>query len=63
MLAAMLDPAVAKLQVQKINDSSTQDRLFYGTLLTGKEEDGTTHVSILSENGDAVAASSSINDK
>ena len=59
----MLDPEVAKLQVQKINDSSTQENSLYGGLLMGKEEDGTTHVSIIAENGDAVSVSSSINDK
>lgn len=63
MNEALLDPEVAKLQVQKINDTSTQEKSFYGSLLTGTEEKGTTHVSILAENGDAVAVTSSINDK
>eukprot|EP00795_Rhopilema_esculentum_P015621 gene15621-6904_t len=60
---AVIDPDVARYQKEKINDTTTHDRQFYGTLLRGKEDHGTTHVSILAENGDAVAASSSINDK
>ena len=59
----MLDPVVAKLQVSKINDSSTQDRSVYSGLLTGLKGGGTTHVSVIAENGDAVSISSSINDK
>ena len=61
--AAMFDPEIAKIHVQKINDSSTQDRSVYSSLLTGKIGGGTTHISVLAENGDAVAVSSSINDK
>ena len=59
----MLDPEIAKLQAHKINDSSTQDRTVYGSFLTGKIGGGTTHISVLAENGDAVSVSSSINDK
>ena len=63
MYKAIFDPEVAKIQVQKINDSTTHDRTFYGSMLTGKKEGGTTHVSVIAENGDAVSVSSSINDK
>ena len=63
MNEAIFDPEVARIQAKKINDSTTQDRTFYGSLLTGKKEGGTTHASIIAENGDAVSVSSSINDK
>ena len=59
----MLDPEVAKAQSKKIDDTETKIREFYNALLDEREDHGTTHVSLLAENGDAVAVSSSINDK
>ncbi len=51
------------MQFKKISDDQTHETRFYTELLNIKEEDGTTHVSILDDNGDAVSSTSSINFK
>lgn len=46
---------------EKINDSRTwQDIRHYGSVV-GFEDHGTAHVSVLTQNGDAVSVTSSIN--
>ncbi len=59
----VLDEEVAKSQCKKISDEETKGLSFYTDAVKGKEQDGTSHVSLIAENGDAVAATSSINFK
>lgn len=47
---------------QKINDSATnEDNNFYGARFSGKEDFGTSHISVIAPNGDAVSVTSSVN--
>lgn len=47
---------------QKINDSAVNnDNTFYGARFSGKDEFGTSHISVIAPNGDAVSVTSSVN--
>lgn len=46
---------------KKINDSFTQKPGFYDPFFVNKEDKGTTHVSVIDKNGNAVAATDTIN--
>ena len=46
---------------EKITDDATHDPSYYGINVQLSSDKGTTHVSILAENGDAVSATNSIN--
>eukprot|EP00794_Sanderia_malayensis_P013926 gene13926-15377_t len=63
MREKVLDENVAKAEGKKINENQTQPLSFYTDMTKAVEEDGTTHVSLLAENGDAVATTSTINSK
>lgn len=57
----MTSPKVGHNIREKINDDSTHDPSYYGIKVQLSTDKGTTHVSILAENGDAVSATHSIN--
>ncbi|XP_055845780.1 glutathione hydrolase 1 proenzyme-like isoform X2 [Episyrphus balteatus] len=47
---------------KKINDSATSDNNeFYGARFSSKDDFGTSHISVLAPNGDAVSVTSSVN--
>ncbi|XP_055915483.1 scoloptoxin SSD14-like isoform X2 [Eupeodes corollae] len=47
---------------QKINDSATADDIsFYGARFSSKDDFGTSHISMLAPNGDAVSVTSTVN--
>eukprot|EP00794_Sanderia_malayensis_P013925 gene13925-15376_t len=58
----VLDMDVANMHYRKIDDHRTYDADHYGGIAT-REDDGTTHVSLIASNGDAVATTSTINSK
>ncbi|VDL92404.1 unnamed protein product [Schistocephalus solidus] len=47
----------------KISDEHTQDLSYYGSVWSTGNQEGTSHISILADNGDAVAVTSTINTK
>ena len=57
----MTSPKVGHTIREKITDESTHDASYYGIDVALSTDKGTTHVSILAENGDAVSATHSIN--
>lgn len=58
----MMTPAFAEQIRQKINDSTTvNDPKHYGGIFSVINDKGTSHISILSKNGDAISVTSSIN--
>ena len=57
----MISKAQAELDRLKINDAKTQNLSYYGDYFAKTGDRGTTHVSVLAENGDAVAATDTIN--
>lgn len=46
---------------RQISDETTHPPSFYKPVMEGEEDYGTSHVSVLAENGDAVSVTSSIN--
>ena len=57
----MTSPKVGHNIREKITDDTTHDPSYYGIDVQLSSDKGTTHVSILAENGDAVSATHSIN--
>ena len=58
----MLDPRYAKEIRQKIKDEVTFNEFqYYGASFANVEDGGTAHISILTETGDAIAVTSTIN--
>ena len=60
----MLDPTTAENMFHRIDDNRTHEPDYYmEPLLTGAaaHDHGTSHLSVLAENGDAVALTSTIN--
>lgn len=57
----MTKPDLIKKIVEKIDDNQTFDYSYYNPACTIKQGHGTTHISILAPNGDAVSLTSSIN--
>ena len=57
----MTSPKVGHSIRQKITDDKTHDPSYYGIDVSLSLDKGTSHVSIVAENGDAVAATHSIN--
>ena len=52
-----------KKHFKMIDDKVTHEKTYYSKYLIAKDDRGTTHVSVIAENGDAVAATDSLNDK
>ena len=61
VIQELLDSKIAEEHRLLINDSHTQDPPYYGKIFEESNEQGTTHVSVLAENGDAVSCTSSVN--
>lgn len=58
----MLSPELAEQIRRKINDShTTNDPNYYGGQYEVVNDKGTSHISILAPNGDAISVTSSIN--
>jgi gamma-glutamyltranspeptidase/glutathione hydrolase/leukotriene-C4 hydrolase len=61
----MLDPNVAKEMFSRITDDITHNQDYYvwpfDVMPNWARDHGTSHVSVLAENGDAVAITSTIN--
>ena len=57
----MLDQRLGEGLRQKIQDYRTHDNVSYYAKFFSRADYGTTHISVLAENGDAVAVTSSIN--
>lgn len=58
----LTNPEYAKVIFEKISDNSTNnDPKYYGGVIYNKEEHGTAHISVISEEGDAVSVTSSVN--
>lgn len=53
--------AMADRNRMKVNDTSTQENSYYDPFFTTTEDDGTTHVSVIDKDGNAVAATDTIN--
>jgi len=57
-----LSVANADMHREKINDTSTQSNDFYDPyFIVNTEDEGTTHVSVLDADGNAVSATDTIN--
>ncbi|KAF8386112.1 hypothetical protein PRIPAC_75254 [Pristionchus pacificus] len=61
LIAELTDPSAAKKFAAKIRDEGPQDDKVYGAQGYVKEDHGTSHVSVIDEQGNAVAVTSSIN--
>ena len=57
----MIGKAQAEKDRARITDSMTHNTSYYGDFFSKTEDHGTTHVSVLAENGDAAAATDTIN--
>ncbi|XP_065055046.1 glutathione hydrolase 1 proenzyme-like [Rhopilema esculentum] len=57
----VISKAQAELDRQRIDDSKTHNTSYYADFFAKAEGYGTTHVSVLAENGDAAAATDTIN--
>ena len=57
----MTSPKIGHNIREKISDDITHEPSYYGIEVQLSIDKGTTHVSILAENGDAVSATHSIN--
>ncbi|XP_057310883.1 glutathione hydrolase 1 proenzyme-like isoform X2 [Hydractinia symbiolongicarpus] len=53
--------AKAEMNRMKVNDTSTQRNSYYDQFFTTTEDDGTTHVSVIDKDGNAVSATDTIN--
>ncbi|XP_057299592.1 glutathione hydrolase 1 proenzyme-like [Hydractinia symbiolongicarpus] len=53
--------AKAEMNRMKVNDTSTQKNSYYDQFFTTTEDDGTTHVSVIDKDGNAVSATDTIN--
>ncbi|XP_057310623.1 glutathione hydrolase 1 proenzyme-like [Hydractinia symbiolongicarpus] len=51
----------AEMNRMKVNDTSTQKNSYYDQFFTTTEDDGTTHVSVIDKDGNAVSATDTIN--
>jgi len=60
-VAEFLDPFNAEKLRLRINDSSTQEPSFYDPYFVTTEDHGTTHVSVIDKDGNAVSATDTIN--
>ena len=60
---AILDPEMAKKHRKMIDDDMTHEIQYYSKILSARNDHGTAHVAILAENGDAVSATGSLNEK
>ena len=63
MYKDILNPEKAKEHKERIDEAETKKIKFYGDAIDKTEEQGTTHVSVLAKNGDAVSVTSSLNFK
>ncbi len=61
MYQKVISKAQATKDRQKIDDSKTHNTSYYGDFFSKTEDQGTTHVSVLAENGDAAAATDTVN--
>ncbi|XP_057302421.1 glutathione hydrolase 1 proenzyme-like [Hydractinia symbiolongicarpus] len=52
---------LADMNRMKVNDTSTQENSYYDPFFTTTENHGTTHVSVIDKDGNAVAATDTIN--
>ena len=59
--ADILNKTFAEQHRLKINDSFTQENSYYDPFFTTVEDEGTTHVSVIDRDGNAVAATDTIN--
>ncbi|EDO33350.1 predicted protein, partial [Nematostella vectensis] len=60
-ISTLTDPAFAEGLRKRISDTQTYKNLtYYGKYFVDKDYEGTTHVSVLAPNGDAVAATTTI---
>jgi gamma-glutamyltranspeptidase/glutathione hydrolase/leukotriene-C4 hydrolase len=57
----MTSPAFTEELRQKINDHKIHNVSYYGGFYSDWNDHGTTHLSVLSKEGDAVAVTSTIN--
>lgn len=60
----MLKPATSEKMFSRISDSTTHDTGYYAEeppVGTANRKQGTSHLSVLAANGDAVAVTSTIN--
>ena len=57
----MTNQSFAEELRKKINDNKIQSVSYYGGFYSGWNDHGTTHLSVLSKEGDAVAVTSTIN--
>ena len=46
-----------------IDDKETHDIPYYSKIMSARDDHGTSHIAILAENGDAVSATASLNDR
>lgn len=57
-----MDPAYAlAIRANHSDHTTSNDFKFYGANYSAVEDHGTVHISVLAENGDAVAVTSTIN--
>lgn len=57
----VISKAQAALDRQKIDDNRTHNLSYYGDYFLKHESQGTAHLSVLAENGDAVSATNTVN--
>ncbi|XP_065684540.1 glutathione hydrolase 1 proenzyme isoform X1 [Hydra vulgaris] len=61
LIADILDDNHAEQKRLKINDSVTRENKFYSKFFTNTQDSGTTHVSVIDKEGNAVSATDTIN--